>query len=55
MISHRPGVPILLPPRVLETVEDSVSEKSWSNSQLTESQSMSVMMISSQSRLIKRS
>ena len=35
-IPHVPDVPILLPPRVLETVEDSVSEKSWSNSQLTE-------------------
>ena len=29
--------PIPLPPRVLETVEDSVSEKSWSDSQLAES------------------
>ena len=32
-----PGVSISLPPRVLETVEDSVSEKFWSDSQLTES------------------
>ena len=37
LIPHEPGVPISLPPRVLETVEDSVSEKSWSYSQLTES------------------
>ena len=36
-ISHEPGFPIPLPPRVLETVKDSVSEKSWSNSQLIES------------------
>ena len=36
-IPHGPGVSIPLLPRVLETVEDSVSEKSWSNSQLTES------------------
>ena len=36
-IPHGPGVPIPLPPRVLETVEDSVSEKSWSDCQLTES------------------
>ena len=36
-IPHWPGVPIPLPPRMLETVEDSVSEKSWSVSQLTES------------------
>ena len=36
-IPHGPGVPIPLPPRVLETDEDSVSEKSWSHSQLTES------------------
>ena len=36
-ILHGRGVPIPLPPRVLETVEDSVSEKSWSDSQLTES------------------
>ena len=36
-ISHGPGVPIPLPPRVLETVKYSVSEKSWSDSQLTES------------------
>ena len=36
-IPHGPGVPILLPPRVLKTVEDCVSEKSWSNSQLKES------------------
>ena len=36
-IPHRPCVPIPLPARVLETVEDSVSEKSWSDCQLTES------------------
>ena len=36
-IPHRSGVPIPLLPRVLETVEDSVSEKPWSDSQLTES------------------
>ena len=36
-ISHGPGVPIPLPPRLLETVEDSISEKSWCDSQLTES------------------
>ena len=36
-ILHGPGVPIPLAPRVLETVEDSISEKSWSDSQLTES------------------
>ena len=36
-IPHGPGVPILLHRRVLETVEDSISEKSWSDSQLTES------------------
>ena len=37
-IPHRPGVPIPLSPKVLETVaEDSVSEKSWSDSQLKES------------------
>ena len=36
-IPHGPGVPILLPPRVLETVVDYVSEKCWSDSQLTES------------------
>ena len=36
-IPHGPDVPIPLPPRVLETVEDSVSEESLSNSQLTES------------------
>ena len=35
-IPHGPGVPISLPPRVLETVEDSVSEESLSDSQLTE-------------------
>ena len=28
-IPHGPGVPVPLPPRALETVEDSVSEKSW--------------------------
>ena len=37
LIPHGPDVPISLPPRVLDTVEDSVSEKSWSDSQLTES------------------
>ena len=36
-VPHGPGVPISLPPRVLETVKDSVSEKSWSDNQLTES------------------
>ena len=36
-ILHEPGVPIALPLRVLETVEDSVSEKSLSDSQLMES------------------
>ena len=36
-IPHGPDVPIPLPPRVSETVEDSVSEKSWSNSQSTDS------------------
>ena len=36
-IPHRPGVPIPLPPKVLETVEDSVSGKCWSDSQLAES------------------
>ena len=35
-IPHGPGIPIPLPPRVLETVEDSVSEESLSDSQLTE-------------------
>ena len=35
-IPHRPSVQILLPPRVLETVEDSVSEESLYDSQLTE-------------------
>ena len=35
-IPHGPGVPIPLPPRVLETVEDSFSEKSLSDSRLTE-------------------
>ena len=35
---HGPGVPIPLPPRMLETVEDSVAcEKFWCDSQLTES------------------
>ena len=37
LIPHGPCVPISLPPRVLDTVEDSVTEKSWSDSQLTES------------------
>ena len=36
-IPHGPGVPILLSPKVLETVEDFVNEKSWSDSQLKES------------------
>ena len=36
-ISLGPDVPIPLPLRVLETAENSVSEKSWSDSQLTES------------------
>ena len=36
-IPHGPGVPIPLPPKVLKTVEDSVSENSWSECQLTES------------------
>ena len=36
-IPHGPSVPIPLPSRVLETVEDSICEKSWSDSQLTES------------------
>ena len=36
-IPHGLDVPIPLPPRVLETVVDSVSEKYWSNSQLKES------------------
>ena len=36
-IPHGPGVPIPLLPRVLETVKDSVSEKSWPDSQLAES------------------
>ena len=35
-IPHASSVPILLPPRVLETVEDSVSKKSLSDSQLAE-------------------
>ena len=34
---HGSGVSNPLPPRVLETVKDSVSEKSWFDSQLTES------------------
>ena len=34
-ISHGPSVPIPLPTRVLETVEDSLSEESLSDSQLT--------------------
>ena len=36
-ISHRQGVPIPLPPSALERAEDSFSEKSWSDSQMTES------------------
>ena len=35
-IPHGPGVPIALPPRVLETVEDCVSVESLSYSQLTD-------------------
>ena len=35
-MSRGPGVPIPLPPRVLEAVENSVSEESFSGSQLTE-------------------
>ena len=35
LIPYGPGVPISLPPRNLETVENSVSEKSLSDSQLT--------------------
>ena len=35
-IPHVPSVPIPLPPRVLKTVEDSVSEKSLSDSQSTD-------------------
>ena len=35
-ISHGPGVPIPLPPRVLKIIEDSVSEVSLSDSQLTD-------------------
>ena len=35
-IPHGPSVPIPLPPRVLETVEDSLSEESLSDSQLTD-------------------
>ena len=35
-ISHVPGVPIPLPPRVSETVEDSVSERSLFDCQFTE-------------------
>ena len=34
-ISHGPGIRISLSPRVLKAVEDSVSEKSWSDSQLS--------------------
>ena len=44
-IPHWLGVPIPLPPGVLETVEDSVSEKSWSDSQVTKSSEYGVMMI----------
>ena len=57
-IPHVPCVPILLPSRVLESVENSVREESLSDSQLTEYsivQSMSMMVISSQSRSIKPS
>ena len=36
-IPHGPGIPIPLPPRLLKTIEDSVSEKSWSDCQSTES------------------
>ena len=35
-IPHGPSVPIPLPPKALETVEDSVSEDSLSDSQLTD-------------------
>ena len=35
-IPHGPGLPIPLSPRVFETAEDSVSEESLSDSQLTE-------------------
>ena len=48
-------VPIPLPQRVLETVEDFVSEKSWSDSHLRDNSEYEVMMISSQSYLTKRS
>ena len=34
-IPHGPSAPIPLPPGVLKTVKDSVSEKSWSDSQLS--------------------
>ena len=36
-IPHGLGVPYPLPSRVFEIVKDSVGEKSWSDSQLTES------------------
>ena len=35
-VPHGPGIPIPLPPRYLETVGDSVSEESLSDSQMTE-------------------
>ena len=55
-IPHWPDVPIPLRARVLETVKDSVSEESLPDSQLTDVQSMSIMiMISIQSHLIKPS
>jgi len=35
-VPHGPGIPIPLPPRYLETVDDSISEESLSDSQMTE-------------------
>ena len=35
-VPHGPGIPIPLPPRYLVTVDDSVSEESLSDSQMTE-------------------
>ena len=56
LIPHWPDVPIPLPPRVLEIAKDSASEESFCDSQLTDVQSMSMMiMISIQSHLIKSS
>ena len=54
-IPHGPDVPIPLPPRVLETVEDSVSEESLSDSQLTESSEYECDDDQQPSHLIKRS